>query len=76
VRWTFVVLVWFRITLTAFLARITTVFVFVKASYAQNTIGSFFPDTVYVRRPHFLRETLRLSAPYQRLTLVDYIRRL
>jgi len=42
-----VVLVWFRITLTTFRAKITIIYLCCQ-SYAWNTIGSIFPDTVYI----------------------------
>jgi len=48
VRRTFVVLVWFRITLTTFHARITTVHLYLSKLYLKHYWFHFFPDTVYI----------------------------
>ena len=47
-RRTFVLLVWFRITLTTFSARITAIHLYLSKLYLKYYWFHFFPDTVYM----------------------------
>jgi len=42
------VLVWFRITLTTFCARITAIHLYLSKLYLKYYWFHFFPDTVYI----------------------------